>query len=1041
MAKVKPTDLPLPSLGQELLAELASAPSRLEQLYAALTSTNEAILRASSATELYQRVCDAAVGSGLLAVAAVLLPGTTEPHTLETVASSGRSTTRITISTDPARPEGRGLAGTAFNTGEPCVSHDFLRDARMAPWLETAQRAGIRAGAAVPLLVNGRSTAVLLFHSRVHDTFDARTVGLLERMAENIGFALRGFEQLAERARMAEELWRFRTAMDLSGDAIYLTDPETMRFIDANETALQRVGYSRAELLTIGPIELTSEPREEITALFRKTIECAPAAIITRQLGKGSGGRTWMSEISRRAVSLGGRWMIVTISRNVEDRHRQETLQALQHRVTRRLAQPGVPAAALDAVLMEIGTTLGLERGLCITADADTGVPRQLARWHREGMESLPETDNVDALSLALGAPAGCIGQAESAGLLEWGVPTGVDGRTLGALVLHGSSPLLPGYEQTLVGIGEQVGQFISRKQAEDVLARSEERFRALTELSSDWYWESDSEQRFVSFGGRDLKNVGAGDWRLPFFGRAIWNVPNAVADSADFDSHRSQIDRRENFRDFQFAVRDAQDGLRWTSASGEPVFDAGGVFVGYRGVARDVTTQRRAEASIRHLATHDVLTGLPNRALFAEVLADAIRDARLNGTRLALLFVDLDHFKIINDTLGHEAGDLMLQQMARALSEGLRTSDLVARLGGDEFVVLLRRPESNLEATMVARKLLAATTQPMQLGGQECRVSASIGICMFPDDAGDEQSLMKGADIAMYQAKREGRNAFRFYSADGPHSMQRLRMESNLRSALERNELCLHYQPKVDLASGRISGVEALLRWTSVELGPVPPANFIPLAEEIGVIHAIGRWVLRHACNQHMAWRRAGLPPIPVAVNLSPRQFDDNDLVADIERALSEVGMPGEMLELEITEGMVVGNPARALKTLKAIKHMGVRLSIDDFGTGYSSLAQLKHFPIDSLKIDRSFICGIPSDPQDMAITEAIVVMARTLRMTVVAEGVETLEQREFLRDRGCGQMQGYLFSKPLPADELAALVQRHGEAPPLSTPPIKSY
>ena len=404
------------------------------------------------------------------------------------------------------------------------------------------------------------------------------------------------------------------------------------------------------------------------------------------------------------------------------------------------------------------------------------------------------------------------------------------------------------------------------------------------------------------------------------------------------------------------------------------------------------------------------------------------MREARRDGRQLALLFVDLDHFKIINDTLGHDAGDLLLAQMATSLRECLRPHDLVARLGGDEFVVLVRHPAGHDEAAVVARKLLAAVTQPMSLKGQECRVSASVGICIFPDGAGDEASLMKGADIAMYEAKREGRNAFRFYSTDAvPQSPLRLRMESNLRAAIERDEFTLHFQPKIDLQSGRIIGAEALLRWSNAELGSVPPAQFIALAEETGLMLPIGRWVLREACAQHMAWRDQGLPPIPLSINLSPRQFADAELLRDLESALATSGMPPQALELEVTESVVIGNPERALATLQAIKRLGVRLAIDDFGTGYSSLAQLKRFPVDALKIDRSFIRGLPGDTYDAAITEAIIVMCRTLRLTVVAEGVETDEQREFLRQRGCTQMQGYQFSKPLPAAEFAALAREH--------------
>jgi diguanylate cyclase (GGDEF)-like protein/PAS domain S-box-containing protein len=722
--------------------------------------------------------------------------------------------------------------------------------------------------------------------------------------------------------------------------------------------------------------------------------------------------------------------MIVTISRDIDERRRQEALQALQHAVTRQLAQTGAKRVVLDAVLAGLSSTLNFDHGLCVIADSGEGEPaRRLAQWQRDGAAPPDARFERDALATALAAPAGRVAQRAHGEQVRFVAPLRSDGRTLGALALQGAAmPPLPQLEHVLITIGEQLGQYIQRKRAEQVLAHSEARFRALTELSSDWYWECDTAHRFVSFGGRNIRDAGRHDWRSAFFGRAVWELPRLVRDSADWMAHRAQLTRRERFIDFQFAVRTANGSLRWTSASGEPLYSAEGEFTGYHGISRDITERRLAEDSIRHLATHDTLTGLPNRALFIEELANSMNEARHEGRQLALLFVDLDHFKIINDTLGHDAGDLLLSQMATSLRECLRPNDLVARLGGDEFVVLVRHPAGRHEAAVVARKLLAAVTQPLSLKGQECRVSASVGICIFPDNAADEASLMKGADIAMYEAKREGRNAFRFFSNEAvAQSPLRLRMESNLRAAIERDEFTLHFQPKIDLANGRIIGAEALLRWTNAELGSVPPAEFIALAEETGLMLPIGRWVLHQACAQHVAWRDQGLPPIPLAVNLSPRQFADAELLGDIERALRYTGMPPDALELEVTEGVVIGNPERALATLQAIKRLGVRLAIDDFGTGYSSLAQLKRFPVDALKIDRSFIRGLPGDIHDAAITEAVIVMCRTLQLTVVAEGVETLAQREFLRQRGCTQMQGYQFSKPLPAAEFGALARRH--------------
>lgn len=444
-----------------------------------------------------------------------------------------------------------------------------------------------------------------------------------------------------------------------------------------------------------------------------------------------------------------------------------------------------------------------------------------------------------------------------------------------------------------------------------------------------------------------------------------------------------------------------------------------------------DLAAERtRSQERIHYLATHDALTGLPNRLMFTELLSTTLQSARRYGRKFAVLFIDLDRFKIINDTLGHEAGDTLLREITARFKQALRTSDTVARLGGDEFVVLAQEINDTSEVAAVGRKLLAAAIKPVMLSGQECRVTASIGIAMFPGDGDDELLLMKNADIAMYLAKEEGKNNFQFYSPDiKTQSLGRLHLESNLRHALEREEFFLHYQAKLDLRTGMINGVEALLRWNSAELGMLPPAQFIPLAEETGLIVPIGRWVLTTACTQNVAWQRAGMSPICMSVNLSPRQFADDNLVNDLDHALNSSGLDPRMLELEITESMVMGNVERAAKQLSAIKQRGVRISIDDFGMGYSSLAQIKLFPIDTIKVNRSFIKGMTMDSADRAIAKAIIAMGKTLSVTVVAEGVETTAQQAMLVEDACDEIQGFYFSKPISSDEFFDLTQQnHG-------------
>lgn len=589
----------------------------------------------------------------------------------------------------------------------------------------------------------------------------------------------------------------------------------------------------------------------------------------------------------------------------------------------------------------------------------------------------------------------------------------------------EGSVHLIKNDSGSPIGFRGILRDVTERRQIEKALRESEARFRALTHLSSDWYWEQDTDFRYTRMEGPHTRTSAEQNF---FLGKQPWEIGFLIQSPGGWKAHRELLVTRKSFRDVimhRLLPNGRQD---YISVSGEPVVDDDGRLVGYRGVSREITAQKVAEERIQYLATHDGLTKLPNRVMFSELLGIEIPAARRYQRNFAVMFIDLDRFKFVNDTLGHEAGDKLLQQITARFKQVLRASDVIARLGGDEFVVLLTEVNDAENVAIVARKILSAASKPIVLMGQECRVTASIGIAMFPEHGEDEQTLMKNADIAMYFAKEEGKNNLQFYSTDiKVHALERLFLEENLRRALEQQEFTLHYQPKFDLAKKMISGVEALLRWQNAQLGSVSPHQFIPIAEETGLIIPIGKWVLKTACEQNMAWQKQGLPPICIAVNLSVRQFADDHLLNDIATVLKDTGMAPSLLEIEITEGMLVHNPERAIQLLTAMKKMGIRLAIDDFGTGYSSLSRIKNFPIDTLKVDRSFILDIATNSEDQAIARAIIAMGKTLSLTIVVEGVETIEQENFLREHACDEMQGYYFSKPVTAEEFTTLLSAH--------------
>lgn len=500
-------------------------------------------------------------------------------------------------------------------------------------------------------------------------------------------------------------------------------------------------------------------------------------------------------------------------------------------------------------------------------------------------------------------------------------------------------------------------------------------------------------------------------------------------------DIHTALQEKREGSAVLRCYRKDG--GLFWNDLSVSPVQDETGNVANFVWVINDVTEREQHEELLEYQANHDSLTGLPNRNLLADRITQSLANACRYNLRVAILFIDLDNFKFVNDSLGHALGDRMLIIQADRLQKCIRSGDTVARYGGDEFVVVVSNLEKSEDAATVAQHLQEQVSRPLTIDGHEFGITCSIGISLYPKDGQDVDSLLKNADAAMYRAKERNRNTFQFYTSEmNDRVVERMAIERHLRHALEMGELEMHYQPQIDLCSGRIIGVEALLRWHCPSLGNVSPGKFIPLAEETGLIVPIGEWVLKTCCLQNKAWQDAGLEPLTISVNLSARQLQKKELSGVIATILRETGLEARFLELEIVESMVMQDVDSTVAIMRELKGLGVQLAMDDFGTGYSSLSYLKRFPFDRLKIDLSFVRDITSDSDSAAIARTIIAMAHNLNLRAIAEGVETKEQLEYLRLHGCDEIQGYYVSRPVSAREFEVLLRKNLWLPPLPEP-----
>jgi diguanylate cyclase (GGDEF)-like protein len=984
---------------------------RLNRMFGAISATNEAILRAKTAQVLYELVCDAAVHSGK-SVAAVVLLAEPDSIWLKPVAGTGEIVELITgtrFSIDPDNIYGTGVCGTAFRTQKPCVNNDILNSVQGRPWQQVGRETGVVACVALPLIKAAKSVGVWMFFVSRSWAADEEIVALLARMADNVSFALDSFDRADEKAKAEKQKERLAGMFE----ALSATNEAIMR------------AKTRAQLF-----ELVCQAAVLGGVFASATIALAEPDGESLRIAATKGVNYDRMRDRRFAISAEnpeGRGLSGTSFRTRQPCIMNDFLGDERAVHWRQLArQDGTRSGASFPLLKNGGEAVGVLLFLSRDEGAFTGdLVELLARLAENVSFALDNFDRADEkakteeqkerltrMFAALSATNEAIMRAKSrTELFELVCVAASDGgkftSTTIAMANSGSDFL------DNVAAAGSTAETTRNVRLSICADRPEGRglagtaFRTRQACISNDYLSDPRVSVFHAVVRGDGARSGAA-FPLLIRGQAVGVMIYLSAERDTFTPEFAELLQRlaDNV---SFAIEN---------------FDR-------------ADEKTKADERIEYLASHDSLTNLPNRETFNELLHYAIEAAHRHQRQFALLFIDLDRFKVINDSLGHDAGDILLVEIASRLRETLRSSDVVARLGGDEFVVILEETAESDDVERIAGNLLSALDQPLQLSGHECHTTASIGIAMYPSDGADVQTLIKNADMAMYLAKEEGKNGFRFFTKEiKTQSIERLTLEVALRRALDRNQFTLHYQPKVDMATGQINGVEALLRWTHPDLGVLPPMQFIPLAEETGLIVPIGSWVLKEACAQNMAWQRHGLRPISMAVNLSPRQFADEHLLNDIDEALVASGMSPALLQLEVTESMVMRNVARAVKVLDSIQSRGIRLAIDDFGTGYSSMSLMKQFPIDTIKIDRSFVRDLPNDSEDQAIAQAIISMGKALGMTVVAEGVETAEQETFLRDHACDEMQGYLFSRPLPSQQMADLLR---SAPLMVSPPLQ--
>ena len=1035
--------------------------ARLLNLYSALRQTIHAILHMQDPDSLFQEICRIAVEHGNFHIAMIRV---LDPETglLDVAASYGFDRPQfeaLEVSIDPSTETGQSPSSAAIRENRPTICNDFFTSKYPGLWKQIAIDLDLQSFASFPFCRTGEPVGVLILYSSEKHYFDDALVDLLQEMMRELSFALDNFDHERRRAEIEIALAqseKLKEAIFLASLDSIVSFDENGCIVDINPAAERTFGYRHRDAIgkQLADLLIAPESRDQQRRNIMQLLTTGDSPMINRRVeltAMHASDMTFPIEIAVVPIAITGKHMFSAYIRDISELKQSQAILRDSEARYRQIIE-----LSPDAIFIHRKNKFLLVNEACVkllgVKSADDLLGKDVLTFvHPDYQEVM--------MARARALPMGLSNQA----MFNDEIWRRADGTEF-----HAEIAATKFYYLGVPAIQNILRDITARKMSEQ-LQLAQNRILGmvasgvplqdiLTTLSR--FVETHSKQGLCSIQIMDSSSMllhPPVTATLPDdFCTAIGGVHTAAGDGC----FSAAVRRRQRVTSVDMSKdplwtpwRDLAVKHRLQSCTSWPILGKqkkilGALSLYYRethapdtqeleladiaaSLAGIAIENKQSEDRIRFLAHYDELTSLPNRSLFNQLLNHAMKSAQRHKSKLAVLFVDLDRFKNINDTLGHDAGDFALREFSKRVRASLRASDTLARMGGDEFYVLIEELADGSYASTVAQKILHEASQPFFIHNQECHLSASIGIAIYPDDGVDARSLLKNADIAMYRAKADGKNTFHFYApSKNIHTIERLALESQMRRAIDNGEFTLHYQPKIELTTGRITGVEALVRWQHPEHGLLAPARFIPLAEETRLIIPLSIEILRIACRDALSINACSKTPMQMAVNLSPRQLDDSNFIESIQSLLVETGMPPQLLQLEITESMVMHNPEQAVVIMNKLRAMGIRLDIDDFGTGYSSLANLKRFPVYSLKIDQSFVKDIPTGPNDTAITKAIIAMGHSMNMRVIAEGVETVVQMQALRAFGCDEFQGYYFSRPLPLVEFLQLQKTHDPA-----------